>query len=175
MILTDKTLNRLTISRHDFEKCRDFLLELSAHEYGSIVYESLLLSAIVFYARPFSGNERGNLSKAESKVVADVLNTLTAAERSLHDQIIQLRNKAVAHAEWQYHPTNVTKGKVIKSMPFSIWKYLKSKADMDQFLSLAKKVLLQANHITAEEMRNRPYPLKLSREKHAPQLSGTLV
>jgi hypothetical protein len=153
MVYTKKTLNRLTISRHDFEKCLDFLTELPVQEYASVVYEGLLLSAIVFYARPFSGNERGNSPDAESKVDATVIDGLAADERELHDQIVQLRNKAIAHAEWQYHPTNFTERNVIASAPFSIWLYFKGTADIGRFQSLVQKVLLRANHITADVLR----------------------
>jgi hypothetical protein len=156
MMHTNKTLNRLTISRQDFEKCRDFLTEIPAQEYGSIVYEGLLLSAIVSYGRPFSGNERANAPNAESRVGVSILDGLKAGERKLHDQIVQLRNKAVAHAEWQYHPTNVTKHNVIKSMPFSLWKYFRDTTDIARFQSLVEKVLLRANLNTAEALRKRP-------------------
>ena len=156
MVHTNKALNRLTISRQDFQKCRDLLAEIPAQKYGSIVYEGLLLSAIISYARPFSGNEMGKAPNAESRVDASLLDELTADERELHDLIVQLRNKAIAHAEWQYHPTNITKENVIKSIPFSIWKYFRDTTDIDRFQSLVEKVILRAKLITAEAVRRRP-------------------
>ena len=68
-----KVLNRLTISRHDLEQCQNFLQQLAHQEYGSITYEALLIAAIVFYARPFSNNERGKNANADSKINDEVL------------------------------------------------------------------------------------------------------
>ncbi len=53
-----KTINRLTISTHDWDDCLRFLQEISNQPYGSITYEALLIAAVIFYIRPFSGNER---------------------------------------------------------------------------------------------------------------------
>ena len=44
-------------------------------------------------------------------------------ERKLHEEIMTLRNKGVAHAEWSHHPTGVSDSGIIKAMPFSIWLY----------------------------------------------------
>jgi hypothetical protein len=151
-----KRLNRLTISRHDFEKCLEFIAKLSTQEYGTIVYEALLLSAIVFYARPFSGNEKRNDSKAESRVDLAVIDQLNGEERQLHERLLELRNKAVAHAEWTFHPTGVTESKIIQSMPFSIWKDFHDRTEIEAFSSLVEKVLLRAHHVTADKLGTLP-------------------
>mgnify|MGYP003394940661 CR=1 FL=1 len=151
-----KVLNRLTISRHDFDKCRDFLAALPAQEYGSINYEALLISAIIFYSRPFSCNEKEKGAQAESRVDTAVLDNLSAEECELHTRILNLRNKAVAHAEWKLHPTGVTGNKVIQSMPFSLWEYFGGSSDVKLFSSLVNKVLLRAHNISADMLRNMP-------------------
>ena len=120
-MIDTKTINRLTISRHNFEKCLHFLGVLHAQEDRTIYDEALLLSAIIFYARPFSCNEKGTDSPAAIRIDLTVLNNLTEEERALHTRILELRNKAVTHAEWQFHPTGVTESGVIQSMPFVIW------------------------------------------------------
>lgn len=150
---TRKELNRLTISRNDFDKCLEFLSELTSQEYGTIIYESLLLSAIVFYARPFSCNEKRNASKAESRIDLAVVDQLNEEEQQLHDRLLELRNKAIAHAEWTFHPTGVTESKIIQSMPFSVWKDFRGRAEIDAFLRLVQKVLLRAHHVTADKLR----------------------
>ena len=134
----------------------EFIDKLSTQEYGTIVYEALLLSAIVFYVRPFSGNERGNDSKAESRVDLAVINQLNEEERQLHERLLDLRNKAVAHAEWTFHPTGVTESKIIQSMPFSIWKDFRGRPEIDAFSSLVEKVLLRAHHVTGDKLRAIP-------------------
>jgi len=151
-----KGLNRLTISRHDFDKCLKLLYNLPNQEYGSIVYEALLLSAIIFYARPFSCNEKRNDSKAESRVDLAVIDQLNEDERQLHDRLLELRNKAVAHAEWTFHPTGVTDSKIIQSMPFSIWKDFRGKPEIEAFSRLVEKVLLRTHHVTADKLSALP-------------------
>lgn len=148
-----KVLNRLTISRHDFEQCQKFLEQLSHQEYGSLAYEALLIAAIVFYARPFSCNERDLNANAASRLDGAVLDQLQNEEQELHEKILTLRNKAVAHAEWAYHPTGVSDNHVIKSMPFSIWKHFQGTSDIAAFSGLVGNVLLRAHHLTADELR----------------------
>lgn len=145
----EKIQNRMTISCHDFEKCMEFLAALPAQEYGTIIYEALLVAAIIFYSRPFSSNEMEKGAQAENKVDPAVLDSLTAEESSLHTLILKLRNKAVAHAEWKYHPTGVTSTKVIQSMPFSIWEYFDLTV-IKLFLVLVGKVLSRAHNINAD-------------------------
>lgn len=151
-----KALNRLTISRQDFEKCNDFLLQLQSQDYGSIVYEALLLSAIVFYSRPFSHNERDQNATADAKIDQAVLIQLTDEDLLLHQKILTLRNKAIAHAEAMYYPTRVLKKNLIRSMPFSIWNEFKNSSDIEEFLALVRKVLRQAIHLTFDKLRNLP-------------------
>jgi hypothetical protein len=126
------------------------LLEWPA--YGTPKYESLLLSAIIFYARPFSSNERNQDAKATSHVDCQVLDHLNPEEVTLHEKILNLRNKAVAHAEWDYHPTNLSKDYVITSMPFSIWKYFPGSSDIAAFASLVAKVHRRVHELSG----NRP-------------------
>ena len=139
-----KTINRLTISTHDWEHCLKFLQELSNHAYGSTTYEALLIAAVIFYIRPFSGNERGKDASADSKVDDKVLEGLTDEECKLHETLLTLRMKAIAHSEWTYHPTRVHDNGIIKSMPFAIWKYFRNSADMEAFSILVAKVRLKA-------------------------------
>lgn len=153
---TKRTLNRLTISRHDFEKCQQFLEQRPNHTYGTAAYEALLLCAIVFYARPFSNNEKDSNAEAEPRVDNTVLDQLNSEEQVLHKRLVLLRNKVVAHAEWAYHPTGVTDNAVISSMPFSIWSHFPHTVDVQEFVGLVKKVLLRAHHLTADKLRNMP-------------------
>lgn len=148
----EKTIHRLSITTHDLgqDGCRKFIEELSQYKYGSIVYEALLIAAIIFYARPFSGNERDQNSNADSKVDEKVLQGLTSEEHEMHKILLMLRNKAIAHSEWTHHPTRMHENGLIKSMPFSIWQYFPHpNRDIEVFLSLVDKVYLKANHLIA--------------------------
>lgn len=151
-----KAISRLTISRHDLEQCQNFLQQLEHQRYGSVLYEALLIAAIVFYARPFSSNERNKDANADSRIDEQVLDQLNNEERELHKTILTLRNQAIAHAEWTHYPTGVSKNRIIMSMPFSIWKYFQNDSEIAAFSSLVEKVLLRAHHLTADELKNLP-------------------
>lgn len=148
-------INRLTSASLDLENSISFVEELSNQEYGSTAYEALLISAIIFYARPFSGNEKkGSPHPSESRVPEVVLSELQEEERKLHEEIVSLRNKAVAHAEWSLHPTGVTNSGVIQAVPFSIWRYFKDSEDIEKLKNLSAKVRLSVQHEQANEVRN---------------------
>lgn len=150
-----KFINRLTIASLDLENCIRFLNDLSNNEYGSIAYEALLISAIIFYARPFSQNEKRNsVSPSESRVPDSIISGLSQTHAELHEMIITLRNKAVAHAEWGYHPTGVSSNKIIMSKPFSIWNYFQSSTDIKNFKILSGVVRDSVQNEQANELRN---------------------
>jgi len=150
---TDRENNRLIMSVHDLERCQTFLRELTTQIYGTHTYEALLLTSIIFYARPFSSNERDVNAKAASRVSPAVLSDLSEEERNLHNMLLLIRNKAIAHAEWTFHPTGVTKNHIIQSRPFSIWGYFRGWKDIESFYNLAGKVLLKAHSLIGNNLR----------------------
>lgn len=150
-------INRLTSASLDIENCLRFLDELMNHKYGSTLYEALLVSAVIFYARPFSQNEKkGSPHLSEPRVPNSVLSGLSQDESKFHENIVTLRNKAVAHAEWSHHPTGVSDSGIIKAIPFSIWRHFQGSAELAQFRGLARKVRLAVQHEQANELRNLP-------------------
>lgn len=154
--ITNKEINRLSISRQDFEQCVRFLKELSKHEYADTPYEALLLSAIVCYARPFSCNEKDKSAKADPRITDNVTDGLSHEDLELHKSILTLRNKAIAHAEWSQHPTGVSENGVISSARFSIWKHFHGTDDIERFIRLVSKMLSNADHLTANKLRAMP-------------------
>jgi len=154
MPIANERINRLTSASLDLENCIRFLDELDSHRYASTSYEALLLLAIIFYARPFSGNEKpGSTHPSESRVPDIVLSGLLGEERRLHEEVVTLRNKAVAHAEWSHHPTGVTDRGIIQAMPFSIWRYFQGNVESEKLKTLAGKVWLSVQHEQANELR----------------------
>ena len=103
---TRRRFNRTHIARRDFEKAIAFIDVAETHLIYTVEYEALLLSAIIYYARPFSGNERGAAPPSDSKLVVDV-EGLLGEDLPLHKRIIEVRNKAVAHAEFAYYPVHL--------------------------------------------------------------------
>lgn len=152
-----KRINRLTIASLDLENCIRFLDELSSQRYGSTAYEALLISAIIFYSRPFSGNERKESPHpSESRVPDGVLSGLLEEERKLHEEVVTLRNKALAHAEWSYYPTGVTNSRIIQTMPFSIWRHFPESVAVEKLKNLASKVRSSIQNEQANELHKLP-------------------
>jgi hypothetical protein len=101
-----RRFNRAHISRRDFKKAVGFIEAAMTHDLVSVEYEALMISAIVNYARPFSGNERGKAPASDSVLVVDV-KQLLGEDSALHDRIVTMRNKAVAHSEFGKYPVQI--------------------------------------------------------------------
>jgi hypothetical protein len=89
-----KTVTRTQISGDDFRDAKSFINAARRHVVGTIEYEGLMHAAIIAYARPFSGNERGRDPPSDPKLDPAVV-ALDGEDRKLHDRIITLRNKVV--------------------------------------------------------------------------------
>jgi hypothetical protein len=92
----NKGIRHVYRSTWDFEKPREFMQSAATHNQTSIEYKALMLSAIICYARPFSGNEIGKDPPADPKLSGIDVQALPAADFALHERIVTVRNKAVA-------------------------------------------------------------------------------
>ncbi|WP_139026392.1 hypothetical protein [Methyloversatilis universalis] len=105
--LTSAELNRYSIAVHDFEQAIKLAEESLLHSPDSLAKEALLFMAVVVYYRPFSQNERSSgTGDAVSKLAIDDFAPLSKEELALHDLCKNLRNRALAHAEFAYFPTS---------------------------------------------------------------------
>jgi hypothetical protein len=115
----EKTMHRASIAALDLIECARFadaalkLERPDRGQLGDVTYNALVCAALVYYARPFSGNEHPNPKKrprraADRAVVLSphYLRKLvpSAGRRRLHRVAIRLRNKMVAHAESRFFP-----------------------------------------------------------------------
>lgn len=98
---------RLWLSRIDLEEAKDIVSELLARKLPlprSKPMTGLLLALntalVVTYARPFVSS-RGT-SVAERAVPGSLLRVLTSQEREFHEELIQMRNKEIAHTDADY-------------------------------------------------------------------------
>jgi hypothetical protein len=100
---------RVLISIGDYWEAEQFIKATISGK-GPEVVEALLRCAIICYARPYSGNEKEAHAAAESnlKGVIDPKAVLDAAGLALHDRIMNLRNKVVAHSESEFNQANFT-------------------------------------------------------------------
>lgn len=101
-----KKFHRTAISRRDFRETQEFLKCLKDEKKISVRY-ALLTAAIVSYARPFSGNEKEKRPNSTGKLHLDPAQILDSIQLALHHEIIHLRNKLVAHAEYAASPVRL--------------------------------------------------------------------
>ncbi len=144
----ERTINRLNIARGDVDRCVKFLEAANHHAPRSIEYEALVACAIINYAKPFSQNERPGSSKALPSVPQSVIRDYSVQELELHDRIINRRNKAIAHSEWNEFQTSVDcDTKMIDRQRYFIYPEF---LDIKPFTSLAKKLLDQLHNVVAD-------------------------
>lgn len=98
--------NRTALSRRDFHEASEFLKALPTED-GRTVRYAILIAAIVAYSRPFSGNERDRNAEASRALHIDPCAILNAEQLSLHKEVLRLRNKLVAHAEFAECPVRL--------------------------------------------------------------------
>lgn len=98
---------RLWLSRIDLGEAKDIASELLASKLriprsrpmtGQLL--ALNTALVVTYARPFVSS-RGT-SVAEKAVPGSLLRVLTSTEREFHEELIEMRNKEVAHTDADY-------------------------------------------------------------------------
>ena len=148
IIQNNEQLHRLSISVYDFEEAKRFLTEALKHNASSVTYEALLIAAIIYFARPFTNNSPDKRLKDISRIEIDSFFDISPAEKALYDDLMTLRNKCLAHAEFQYYPTSVNeKTGVIRSRRFTI---LDSHIDINAFNSLLEKLINQAHNKRAD-------------------------
>lgn len=151
-IANDQELNRYSISIEDFKRSIEFLKESNKHLPNSLLYESLLICALLYYCRPFSSNEREKNAKATSKINIDSFSDITDDEKSLHNKCMTIRNKALAHSEWSKYPTGRDpKTNVISSREYSI---LSEGIDRQSLIALVEKLKNQCHHKRADYIRS---------------------
>lgn len=96
---------RLYIARIDLEEARATVGDLIARRIAlprskppSALLMALTTALVVSYARPFV-QSRGQSEVAEKSVPGVLLRGLTSRERELHEGLLTMRNKEVAHSD----------------------------------------------------------------------------
>lgn len=140
--------NRFSIALKDFEKAEAFLAEAKNHQYGSLIHEALVFSAIICYFRPFTHNEKDPNSAAAPKLGLSDFPPLSPDELCIHEICKELRNKALAHAEIKYHPTRLNRETgVISSAIFSL---VGKVPDLEGLSELIRKFIMQCHNKRAD-------------------------
>ena len=167
-INSEQDFNRHSIAIRDFEKSIEFLEEAGSHHPNSLPYESLLICALISYCRPFSTNEQNKNAEASPKIKFDSFSGITADEKSLHDQCMTIRNKALAHSEWSKYPTRRNpETNVISSQVYSI---ISQDIDRASLLAFSKKLMEQCHHRRADYSTVAPStPVKTTSRSSGPK------
>lgn len=144
-ISSNEELNRYSIALQDFQNAKRYICAAKNHPCSSPEYEALLFSAIVSYYRPFSPNEKSKSSKAISQLSIEYFGSLDDSQIKLHKKCKELRNKALAHSEFEINPTTFnSETKVFSSQPFSLLNEVLDlevfEANLTQFIELCHNV-----------------------------------
>lgn len=101
MVDLEAEFNRWSISKHDFDEAHEYLKTFDANT-DAIVQRALLSAAIVAYGRPFKRSD--GYPKAD-KFITLPDGFFDAASLQLHDRIISLRDRGIAHSDFDTKPT----------------------------------------------------------------------
>jgi hypothetical protein len=135
---------RTHISAHDFETAGSFIQAAKNYPPSAIEYEALVECAVIRYARPLSSNERRGSGKADARLSVNVQQILLSqGDVDLHNRIITLRNKMVAHAESEFYPTTLLDPVgTSRASGFAVastrWHILGENLDLDAFARIAE-------------------------------------
>lgn len=151
-ILSDEELNRYSIALRDFEKAKEYICAAKKQLPSSLEYEALLFAAIVSYYRPFSPNEKSQSAKATSQLHIKDFGFLNNSQSILHQKYRELRNKALAHSEFELNPTKFNSDrKVFSSQPFSL---LNEALDLEVFDSTLTQFIELCHEVRANYSRH---------------------
>ena len=94
---------RYILSSNDFEEALSYLYAKPPED-AVVIRRALLTAAIVAYARPFTNNEKGSSDKATATVSLKLSNILSKDEPAQHEDLIKMRNLAIAHSTSELRP-----------------------------------------------------------------------
>jgi hypothetical protein len=121
----DRALERAQISARDMQQATAFIdaalaLDAEPEKYSNKMARlALEIAAVIYYTRPFTGNERTKktqrapargaprLGKTDLGPLRGVLTT--AESRALHRDALAVRHKVIAHADSRYFPVRLVK------------------------------------------------------------------
>ena len=163
----EATANRLTLAYRDMDDVKRYIaayveLDELQRQSGSSRYfdhcEAALIAAVVAYCRSFKKSEsKGN---ASAKLDISQLDCISGnpSMQALHNLLLDRRDKAIAHADWEQHNTQLissTETSVLRRV--SVPNYAQG-IEIDAFLNLAESVrseVLAKSHTIDTALRGR--------------------
>ncbi|MEW6325160.1 MAG: hypothetical protein AB1515_07210 [Nitrospirota bacterium] len=142
----DAQFNRTRISEDDFSEAEDYLSAIRPKQ-DITIQRALLLAAIVAYARPFTKNKDGSGDRSAPYLQASPTKMLTPEEQLLHRKLINLRDEALAHSQYDRKAVRRTsgsaKGFVMQGRLFDI---LSENIDRGTFHAICSKMKRHCNN-----------------------------
>jgi hypothetical protein len=92
------SLDDLAEAKAAAEQLLDARIPIPKTERPGVVLMSLTTAIVIAYSRPFV-HVRGESAEADRTVPGALLRGLTAAQRELHNDIVAMRNREVAHSD----------------------------------------------------------------------------
>lgn len=133
-------LSRARIAKWDFEEATSYLLALRGRRL-IVIRRALLTSAIVAYSRPFTQNETDSNPNATSQLSVSLKKLLSAREVELHELLIALRHKALAHSSYSLKPVGRVQGSnrgfLLAGRPFDV---LSQPLDHKELITMCAKL-----------------------------------
>lgn len=133
-------LSRARIAKWDFEEATSYLLALRGRRL-TVIRRALLTSAIVAYSRPFTQNETDSNSNATPQLSVNIKAILSAKQLELHELLITLRHKALAHSSYAFKPVGRVKGSkrgfLLSGRPFDV---LSQPLDHKELITMCAKL-----------------------------------
>lgn len=137
---TERRMYRAHISEKDFKQALRFIDAALVVNISTVEHEALVIAAIISYARPFTLNERPQKGKplpaADASLEGIDLRALLGVDADLHERIVELRMKAVAHSEAEFNPMRFD-GMVFVSRP---WHPVGAGIDLAAFRDMTAKL-----------------------------------
>jgi hypothetical protein len=134
----ERHFTRAHISKKDLEQCLSYLNALEKAT-DPDVRSGLFTAAVIAYARPFSGNKQHRLAEPNAPIS---LKRLPRDQRALHKCLCYIRNKAIAHSDYELNPSEPrefhTTAFLVKS---NFYDPLDEELDVKAFQVLAQAIL----------------------------------
>jgi hypothetical protein len=141
------------MSANDFENAEKFIAAGRRYAVTTLEHEALLEIAVIRYARPFTGNEIDECAGADARIAVEPAKVLLAADIPLHERIITLRHKVIAHSESAQNPVGLIEPGMVVSRR---WHIVNEKLDLEAFSRIANAMKVHSFNIVADLRRSAP-------------------
>lgn len=150
---------RLYLSRIDLDESKAAVEELLSRKIPlprnnlpSALLLSLTTAIVVAYARPFV-QSRGQSTVADKALPGVLLKSLTSKQRGIHDYLIDLRNKEIAHSDADVTEIYLNLFKNGDSAIFRSVRTPFTRSELRSILTIIEKLLLAIEQ-RSEELRS---------------------